>query len=110
MHDASSARPTAEGVEGFGAGWVAEEALAISLFCALRADDFAPGNRQAVNHSGDSDSTGAITGNILGCLWGRPSIPESLLTDLELRDVIEELAEDLLGGPASADHQKYPTW
>jgi len=45
---------------------VAEEALAIALFCALKAENFAHGVLLAVNHSGDSDSVGAITGNILG--------------------------------------------
>jgi len=110
VHHASRACPTAEEVEELGAGWVAEEALAISLFCALRADDFAYGLRLAVNHSGDSDSTGAITGSILGCLWGRSSIPDAMLADLELRDVIEELSSDLLGSQSSQDHRKYPTW
>jgi len=110
VHHASSARPIAEDVEELGAGWVAEEALAISLFCALKADDFADGIRLAVNHSGDSDSTGAITGNILGARWGRPAIPDAMLTDLELRDVIEELSDDLLGSQSSEEHQKYPPW
>ena len=41
-----------------GERWVAEEALAIAVYCSLVAqDDFARGVRLAVNHSGDSDST-----------------------------------------------------
>jgi ADP-ribosylglycohydrolase len=56
-------------IEGIGAGWVAEEALAISLYCAsVVKDDFKKGILLSVNHSGDSDSTGSITGNILGAL------------------------------------------
>lgn len=48
-------------------GWVAEEALVISLYCAIVCqDDFDKAIVLAVNHSGDSDSTGAITGNIQG--------------------------------------------
>ena len=60
---------SAETVERIGGGWVGEEALAISIYCSLVAkDDFKKGVLLAVNHSGDSDSTGAITGNILVCL------------------------------------------
>ena len=57
-------------VEALGEGWVAEEALGMSIYCALVATDFADGVVLAVNHGGDSDSTGAITGNILGTLLG----------------------------------------
>lgn len=49
----------------------------------------------AVNHSGDSDSIGAITGNLLGCLSGESSIPPKWLAPLELRGVIAEVADDL---------------
>jgi ADP-ribosylglycohydrolase len=50
-------KPCPETVERFGGGWVGDEALAVSLFCALAAEgDFAKGVRLAVNHSGDSDS------------------------------------------------------
>lgn len=62
-----------------GEGWTGETALAISLYCALTAKDFVDGIRNAVNHSGDSDSTGAITGNILGTLWGDHAIPQEWL-------------------------------
>jgi ADP-ribosylglycohydrolase len=52
-----------------GGGWVGEEALAIALYCALSAqDDFARAVLLAMNHSGDSDSTGAITGNLVGLI------------------------------------------
>jgi ADP-ribosylglycohydrolase len=49
----------------------------------------------AVNHDGDSDSTGSITGNLLGAIHGAKRIPIKWLERLELRDVITELAEDL---------------
>ncbi len=91
-----------ETIERLGEGWVAEEALAISLFCALRAEDFAHGVRLAVNHGGDSDSTGAITGNILGAMWGRESIPECFLQQLELKHVIEAMASDAAGVRAAS--------
>jgi ADP-ribosylglycohydrolase len=88
--------PSAEGVEGLGAGWVAEEALAIGVYCALAAgEDFARGVLLAVNHSGDSDSTGSITGNILGVLLGEQAISADWLAVLEIREVIARLARDL---------------
>ena len=77
----------AEAIAQIGEGWVAEETLAIAAYCALKQkDDFATGIRAAVNHSGDSDSTGAVTGNILGTYLGYSNIPPEFLQDLELRD------------------------
>jgi len=78
-----------------GEGWVAEEALAMSVYCALGAEDFESAIVLAVNHSGDSDSTGAITGNLLGAAIGAESIPQRWLAPLELREAIGEMAEDL---------------
>lgn len=83
----------AEAIAQIGEGWVAEETLAIAAYCALKhKDDFAAGIRAAVNHSGDSDSTGAVTGNILGTYLGYSNIPPEFLQDLELRDKIAYLA------------------
>lgn len=78
-----------------GQGWVAEEALAISIYCALTAPNFEEGVIRAVNITGDSDSTGAITGNILGAYLGLHEIPERWLEHLELRTCITEVADDL---------------
>jgi ADP-ribosylglycohydrolase len=84
---------TPEEIEAeLGGGWVGEEALAIGLHAALVAPDFASAVRVAVNHSGDSDSTGSICGNILGARDGVAVIPSSWISVLELRDVIERLA------------------
>lgn len=86
-----------QAVQSLGEGWVAEEALAISLFCSLAAgNDFAAGVKMAVNHSGDSDSTGAITGNILGALLGYQAIPKDWAEKVELSCEIIEMANDLL--------------
>ncbi len=90
--------PSAERVESLGAGWVAEEALAIGVYCALVADDFEHGVRLAVNHSGDSDSTGAIAGGLLGVQFGEYGLPREWLGRLEVRDVISSVGEDLLVG------------
>jgi ADP-ribosylglycohydrolase len=108
-----SLSPAPEIVERLGAGWVAEEALAISLYCAcIGGHNFRRGVLLAVNHSGDSDSTGAITGNILGSLLGKKAIPSEWLEELELRHEIEELAQDLLAGFRDDPDwlEKYPGW
>ena len=91
---ASGARRQAA-IAALGQGWVAEEALAISIYCALVAKDFRDGIILAVNHDGDSDSTGSITGNLLGSTLGVGAIPAEWLEQLELRQVIQELADDL---------------
>jgi len=107
---------TPERVEALGGGWVAEEALAIALYCALTARDFRDGVLQAVNHSGDSDSTGAMTGNLLGAMLGSDAIPAAWLEQLELRDVIEQVGLDLFrhfgsqSRPALDDVKRYPPW
>lgn len=82
-------------IDQLGQGWVAEEALAISIYCSLVARDFKHGVTLAVNHDGDSDSTGAIVGNLLGVMHGISAIPIEWLEPLELREVILEVAEDL---------------
>ncbi len=85
-----------ENIHSIGGGWTGEEALAIAVYCALRySDDFDAALVASVNHSGDSDSTGSITGNILGAAIGYEALPEKYRTSLELLDVILEIADDL---------------
>jgi ADP-ribosylglycohydrolase len=86
---------SAEDVESLGEGWVAEEALAIAVLCALVAPDFESALRLAVNHGGDSDSTSALAGNLLGASSGEGAIPPRWLAVLELREEILRLAEEL---------------
>ena len=102
----------AEAIAGLGEGWVAEETLAIAVFCALRhRDSFANAVVAAVNHDGDSDSTGAVCGNILGAWLGEDRLPEKYLHDLELRDTITEIADDLTDDcPISEWNCNDPVW
>ena len=92
---AKSNLPPTEAIAKLGEGWIAEEALAISIYCALTATTFRRGVLMAVNHDGDSDSTGAITGNLLGAKLGLKSIPEKWVNTLELKETILEIADDL---------------
>ena len=81
--------------DALGRGWTAEEALAIGLYCALVARDFRHGVLLAVNHSGDSDSTGSIAGNLLGLVHGEPGLPAAWRQQVELAGVIGTVADDL---------------
>lgn len=59
------------------------------------ARDFRHGVLLAVNHSGDSDSIGAITGNLLRAAWGVDAIPAAWRETVELADVIATVADDV---------------
>jgi ADP-ribosylglycohydrolase len=100
-----------------GEGWVAEEALAVALYAVLAT---APGTGAgtgtpdaaaagadpaqahfraaiavAVNHSGDSDSTASIAGNILGAFYGERCLPADWLAALQAPEVIRGMASKL---------------
>ncbi len=97
-----------QNIRALGEGWVAEETLAIAIYCSLKyADDFSKGVIAAVNHSGDSDSTGAVTGNILGALLGYDAIAQQWKTDLECADVILEIADDICHGCQMDEYSSY---
>ena len=81
-------------------GWVAEEALAIGLFCALTADVSSPAGVAralwcAAAHGGDSDSTSAIAGQLLGARLGLAGLPPRWLRQVELGAELETLGRQL---------------
>ena len=94
-----NAQADADNIHAIGGGWTGEEALGIALYCSLKyQDDFSKGVTAAVNHSGDSDSTGAVTGNILGAWLGYEAIGKEWLDGLELKTVLLDMAQDLYTG------------
>jgi ADP-ribosylglycohydrolase len=95
VRTAGEGPPSVAAIEALGGGWVGEEALAIALACSIPADDIKAALLRAVNHGGDSDSTGAVTGNILGALLGARAIPPHLWQKVEMLDPLLRLAEDL---------------
>ncbi len=101
-----------EHIRAIGEGWTGDEALAIAIYCGLRySDDFSKAVAAAVNHSGDSDSTGAITGNILGSWLGYEAIEEKWKINLEMKDVLLEMADDLCYGcPMYGDDDLDKDW
>jgi ADP-ribosylglycohydrolase len=89
-------------VQALGEGWVAEEALGVALYAVLAtlpdpaaadpAQHFRDAVALAVNHSGDSDSTGSLAGNILGAFYGEDCLPPEWLKELEAPEVIRGMA------------------
>lgn len=97
-----------DAIKQLGEGWVAEETLAIAIYCALRyQDDFDKAIIASVNHSGDSDSTGSVCGNIIGAWLGYENINSKWLEKLELKEVILEMAEDLISGCPMGEYSSY---
>ncbi|TQM30855.1 ADP-ribosylglycohydrolase family protein [Nocardia bhagyanarayanae] len=98
----TSAMPQPEDFDALGRGWIAPEALGIAVYAALCAQGvggtperiFRHGVLLAVNHSGDSDATGALCGSILGARHGRAAIPEPWRAGLDAAPIIERLAAD----------------
>ncbi|WP_372667541.1 ADP-ribosylglycohydrolase family protein [Amycolatopsis kentuckyensis] len=88
--------PTPEKLETLGQGNVGETALSMSVYVALTTADADTALLAAVNHSGDSDSTGSVCGNLVGAMYGEEALRRSWLEQLELRDVIVGLADDAL--------------
>jgi ADP-ribosylglycohydrolase len=94
--EAARGIPSAERLESLGQGWVGEEAMAIAVAATLAyRDDPRRALLVAVNHSGDSDSTGSICGQLLGALHGVEAWPREWLEPLEGRATIERIADDL---------------
>ena len=99
---ADNARPDVDNVESIGGGWTGDETIAIAIYCALRHfDNFENCMIAAVNHAGDSDSTGAVAGNILGAACGYDHLPGFYTANLELHDTIVKMADDLTAGTIS---------
>lgn len=102
-----------DAIRQLGGGWVGEETLAIAIYCAVKYENnFEKALIASVNHDGDSDSTGAVTGNILGARLGYDAIPLKFIEKLELRDVILEIADDLRYAGENKDRTAFdnPQW
>lgn len=85
-----------DSIRELGQGWVAEETVAIAVYCSLKyQDNFEKAIIASVNHSGDSDSTGAVTGNIIGAIVGYSNIPSKFVENLEFKRELEDLAKAL---------------
>lgn len=77
-------------------GWVAEEALPIALYSVVATNNLEDGLQCALRHGGDSDSTAAIAGNLLGLLYPDEVYNHPLLPKLGGRDILEKIVSELL--------------
>jgi ADP-ribosylglycohydrolase len=93
----SNVEPSLKVVESLGSAWVAEEVLSLSLYCAyVYKENFEKAVLLSVNHGGDSDTCGFLTGGIVGLMLGEKQIPQRFKQDLEFRVVISQIARDFL--------------
>ena len=80
--------PGTKDIAELGQGWVAEEALAMGVFAALRGRDLLHVLCLAANHDGDSDSTASIAGQIYGVMTGVDEIPYDWVSRLDVVDAL----------------------
>lgn len=80
-----------------GEGWDIEEAIAYSLYCSINnKDNYRQAVYSAINHTGNSDTIGAITGCIIGTYLGYNEIPQEWIINIENSEFIELYSKKLL--------------
>ncbi|MCC6442590.1 MAG: ADP-ribosylglycohydrolase family protein [Armatimonadetes bacterium] len=71
------------------------DTLGMALWALARFDSFEEGIVRVVNLGGDADTTGAVTGALLGARFGLSALPGRWLAVLQNRDELEQMASDL---------------
>jgi len=94
LRDAEPAEALA--ATGIGEAWIAEEAVAASLYCLRRhPDDFRAAVRTASVTDGDSDTIATIVGGVAGARLGVDAIPDAWRKEVENADGLVKLARRL---------------
>lgn len=83
-------------IPNIGGGWTAEEALGIAVYCAVYANTPNDALLLSINHDGDSDSTGAVCGNLVGAAYGINALHTKWTANVELGDYVRYTADELL--------------
>jgi len=78
-----------------GSGWVVKS-LEAALWAFHDSDNFEEAVLRAVNLGDDTDTTGAVCGQLAGAFWGESSIPGSLRSGLARRDILENALSGIL--------------
>ncbi len=78
-----------------GSGY-AVKSLEAALWAFHKTDSFRDGALLAVNLGDDTDTTGAVYGQLGGAYYGEPGIPSPWLSKLAMRDLINSIADGLL--------------
>lgn len=81
---AASGTPAAAAHLCLGEGWTGDEALAIAVHAVALGDSFENAVRLAANHSGDSDSTASIAGQLYGARDGILAVPHAWVRPLDV--------------------------
>lgn len=79
--------------EELGRGWVGEQALAIAVYAASRSSAFREVMAIAANHSGDSDSTASLAGQLFGAQHGLEALPHEWIRRLDVLDAALDLID-----------------
>ncbi len=79
--------------EVLGQGWVGEQALAIAVYAASRSQSFRDVMAIAANHSGDSDSTASLAGQLFGAQHGLETLPHGWIRRLDVLDAGLDLVD-----------------
>lgn len=70
--------------------------LEAALWAFASSNGFEEAVLKAVNLGDDADTTGAVCGQLAGACWGASGIPESLMTGLARRDILDPILAKLL--------------
>jgi ADP-ribosylglycohydrolase len=92
--EAALVRPDREAdpCEATGGGWIAEDAVATGLHCALLyPDDPVAALARAARTSGDSDTLACVTGALLGAVHGSSAWPDAWAQRIEYADELRAL-------------------
>lgn len=69
--------------------------LEAALWAFARATDFESGLKAVIALGDDTDTTGAVYGQLAGAYWGVDAIPQRWCDKLLQREAIVQLADDL---------------
>ena len=70
--------------------------LEAALWAFYRSNTFEKGALLAANLGDDADTTAAVFGQLGGAFYGVDAIPAKWLAKLAMRELIEQMADDLL--------------
>ena len=95
IDEAVTDREPLRAMKQIGKGWVAEETFAIAIYCLLKTGSLKDAVIMACNQDGDSDSCGAVCGNMAGAMYGSEAVPRSWSMKLECGDLLTKMSNSL---------------
>ena len=88
-----------DGEKLYNLGGYIVDAFAIALWGLMNFDNFKDGMMAVIRLGGDTDTNGAIYGQLAGAYYGYNAIPEEWRKEVYLSDELVEIADDLLKMP-----------